>query len=791
VKPPAFFRRLSVWRVLMAASLAGSAILTTVDPGGALVITPNTVAGFEIDGNEVVNTGGNLDWLTPGLGALVTVDDTTDSGFVGTSKENQPSGWVCNTGGANPSKGNILRAYRNVRVPEHILDLAWVRDNTNQGETSIEFELNQGPASGCAITRTTGDLLVSFDYPNGNGAPTVNLYRWIQGPPGEGMWDPTVPGVVAAGAVNTAAILAANDLSGLGIADNSFGEVSLDLTGLIGPNGSLPCSAFSTLNNRTRSSNAVTNAALQDRMGPVAINLCPGPQPGRIIVQKQTTPNGSPESFLFTPTGFNANAPFNLGDGQAFDSGPLTPGVGLYSVSEVPEPGWLPVPVVICSNGSPSITITVNPGETVTCVFNNIQIINPPPTGVIVVRKVTDPAGSPADFEFVTNYGSSFLLSDGETNNSGPLVAGAGTYSVAEEVTDGWDLVGSSCSDGSPINAIALSANEMVTCTFTNRQRGHVTVTKSIDPQTAEDFSFTPSAGVNGGAAFDLDVDGDATLPATRTFEVTPGVHTVVEGAETGFTLASIACNDGDSTGVVANRIATFNVAPGEDVTCVFTNRAVPPPPAPGHIIVRKVAANAGNQQFSFRTNFDGALNDGADFAIPAGGQSDSGPLAAGVYAVAETVPSGWNLASATCDDGSTTNAIGLAAGETVTCTFVNVAEEAPYGGNQPGGGGAEDPYGSNPGGTGSDPSPFVPDPGAQVAGETETRLPAPSTGDDNGGTSSDPAVAPAGPNVNSGQLPRTGSQSTRTLGIVALLLIALGSGAIELGRTRRQQSAG
>ena len=52
--------------------------------------------------------------------------------------------------------------------------------------------------------------------------------------------------------------------------------------------------------------------------------------------------------------------------------------------------------------------------------------------------------------------------------------------------------------------------------------------------------------------------------------------------------------------------------------------------------------------------------------------RNNSGDLAAGTYSVSETVPTGWDLTSATCDDGSDPASIGLAAGETVTCTFNN-----------------------------------------------------------------------------------------------------------------------
>ena len=41
-------------------------------------------------------------------------------------------------------------------------------------------------------------------------------------------------------------------------------------------------------------------------------------------------------------------------------------------------------------------------------------------------------------------------------------------------------------------------------------------------------------------------------------------------------------------------------------------------------------------------------------------------------FSLSETVPSGWDQTSATCDDGSPTSNINLAAGEVVTCTFSN-----------------------------------------------------------------------------------------------------------------------
>src|SRR5206468_894015 len=41
-------------------------------------------------------------------------------------------------------------------------------------------------------------------------------------------------------------------------------------------------------------------------------------------------------------------------------------------------------------------------------------------------------------------------------------------------------------------------------------------------------------------------------------------------------------------------------------------------------------------------------------------------------YSIAETVPSGWDLTSATCDNGSDVSDVVVPPGQTVTCTFAN-----------------------------------------------------------------------------------------------------------------------
>ncbi|GIV76815.1 MAG: hypothetical protein KatS3mg050_1209 [Litorilinea sp.] len=88
--------------------------------------------------------------------------------------------------------------------------------------------------------------------------------------------------------------------------------------------------------------------------------------------------------------------------------------------------------------------------------------------------------------------------------------------------------------------------------------------------------------------------------------------------------------------------------------------------PLPGKVVVVKQTQPEGSTgQFSFAGSF-------GPFTL-GGGQSQAfGGLAPGTYQVAEQTPAGWVLVNATCDDGSTPDAIQVDAGETVTCTFVN-----------------------------------------------------------------------------------------------------------------------
>jgi hypothetical protein len=97
---------------------------------------------------------------------------------------------------------------------------------------------------------------------------------------------------------------------------------------------------------------------------------------------------------------------------------------------------------------------------------------------------------------------------------------------------------------------------------------GTIVIAKSTFPAGGSGFTFT--ATITPGT-FGLDDGG------TRTFSnVTPGTYTVSEDDPSatpgGYTLADLACNDGDSTTDTTARSATIRVGAGETVTCTFRN---------------------------------------------------------------------------------------------------------------------------------------------------------------------------------------------------------------------------
>ena len=112
----------------------------------------------------------------------------------------------------------------------------------------------------------------------------------------------------------------------------------------------------------------------------------PPPNPGNIIVQVQTNPDGSTTQFNFT----SDYGPFGLQDGQSNNSGDLP--AGPYSIGVTIPPGWDLTSIMCTSDGGSSwmvdlangtVEVDLAAGDTVSCTFNFTE--QPPPSDICPV----------------------------------------------------------------------------------------------------------------------------------------------------------------------------------------------------------------------------------------------------------------------------------------------------------------------------------------------------------------------------------------------------------------------
>jgi hypothetical protein len=398
---------------------------------------------------------------------------------------------------------------------------------------------------------------------------------------------------------------------------------------------------------------------------------------GEIIVEKVTVPSGDSQVFGFTVDGSGSA----LSDEDFFTVGDLQPGD--YDVKETVPVGW-ELTDISCTDTvgaiTNGVTVTIDPGETVTCTFTNTK------QGKIIIDKVTVPPGESQSFLFTPSYpltsGSTFSLTDATTPHESGFLSPNTSYTVAETVPGGWDLTQIDCDDGNSFGDIStgnatinLGAGEIVTCTFTDTERGSITIIKDAIFNHAQDFAYTTTSSTDTPISnFTLDDDSgaegeDGTNSNTRGFpDLKPGDYTVTESVPGGWELTDLTCSDTLNTST-SGATASITLDPGEDVTCTYEDTQL------GKIITVKVTSPSTTEDFLFSPSY----GTGATFSLTNGESEDSGFLTAGTtYSVTETELTGWILKSIVCDDGNSTGSIptatiSLEVGETVTCTFTNI----------------------------------------------------------------------------------------------------------------------
>lgn len=351
--------------------------------------------------------------------------------------------------------------------------------------------------------------------------------------------------------------------------------------------------------------------------------------------------NGSVQTPCPPQTGIDQNGARAELDAQSCTSIGAAVALDTISIDSGP-PGEFP-PGCYSSTGAMSITT----GATVTLSGNGVYIFRPGGSlDPAADSSVVTADGACTDNVFWTPIG-------GTTIGANAAFVGTVFRGTADGLSitlgDSASLEGRALAFGSTVT----TANSEIAVPAECPEPGSIIVEKRTNPQgSLQSFSFT------GDAAGDLTDGGQIVVD-----NLLPGNYSSSESLPAGWELTDIVCNDADSTGDLGTATANFALDAGETVTCLFINTE--DGTTDGTITILKQATPSDTGE-SF--DFSGDLG---NFSLMHGGFIVE-TRTPGIYAVSETVPADWQLDSATCDDGSQPDAIGLEASENVTCTFVN-----------------------------------------------------------------------------------------------------------------------
>jgi hypothetical protein len=355
------------------------------------------------DGNLLASptTFGSTDWsnvagLNPGFDLP---SGSGDNAFGQGTKEDNPIVTVVN-GSIPPNKSDLTRFYEAAEFANNsnFLYLAWERNNV-LGNANMDFEINQAVTTGLGsagthtINRTAGDLLVTYDFTNGGGTPTLGLLRWVtSGSTSQCFSSNSLPcwgnhvtlnGSDSIGAVNnldavTDPLFPSSPNYINPVPALQFGEAAINLTAAgVFPPGT--CLAFGSAFLKSRASSSFT-AEVKDFIAPIPVNIS---NCGTIIIRK-VTQNGD-GTFGYTTTGGLNPSTFNLSNGGEQDYKGQVPGT--YSVTEGTLPtGWIFVSLVCTTVSGPgtsatpsgtTVNIMLGAGGLVDCTYTNHTKLSP------------------------------------------------------------------------------------------------------------------------------------------------------------------------------------------------------------------------------------------------------------------------------------------------------------------------------------------------------------------------------------------------------------------------------
>ena len=287
-----------------------------------------------------------------------------------------------------------------------------------------------------------------------------------------------------------------------------------------------------------------------------------------------------------------------------------------------------------------------------------------------------DPVSTTAGWSLVTDPGAGLrgirwptpggVLSAGRGVHRGAAASVCDRRSRGAGVTAGGEAPVSATQ---PVAGPVCDSPVLLGNTTTTAAMGALEVRKVVLPATdSGSFNLSIDATI-----FATDIGNGGS---TGSQPVVAGMHSIGESAGAQTTLtdyqATARCvetRSGSSWTPGADGVVYVDA--GEAVVCTFTNVRL------GALTVVKEVSGSATADW----NFAGSL--GA-FTLPAnGGQRTFAGLAPGSYSVAEQMPAGWGLGLLTCVDptfnsqtslATATATINLEPGETVICTFSNVA---------------------------------------------------------------------------------------------------------------------
>lgn len=458
-----------------------------------------------------------------------------DDSFSGGSKEDDTCPGT--TTGSIPNNKSDLLTFGVYEEPNHpgFLHLFWTRVQEPSGTTLMDFELNQSNVdcgNGVNRARTVGDLLIEYRIEQGGATAQILVREWTGS-----AWGPeqdlTAVGQ-ATGTINNSAI-PAGESDGFGaLSARTFGEASIDLDFIFDEN---ECRSFGSAFLKSRSSTSFTSQ-LKDFIAPVPVEIS---NCGTIVIEKQTDPDGAPDSFGFTTTGGLTPATFSLTDGGTRTYNNVLAGVA-YTVSEDAAAGDLTS--IVCTGGTTSTnlttrtaSITLSADETVRCVFTNVL------KGSILVHKVDDSGALLGGAGFTITPGNIVMASPSTGVFCTDNLAFA-TYTITETtVPAGYIGAG-------PQN---FTVNSTKTCA------------QKIGDGDSPDRSFTNSVAPGRINVFKADDDGAPLNGAVFTLYADDGDGAFEGGADDAVvgTCTTGVSNFGDAATPAAGTCSFLNVNPG------------------------------------------------------------------------------------------------------------------------------------------------------------------------------------------------------------------------------------